>query len=125
MERVTGGEHDLLTIDPELDVNTVSPPVLQALLRDPDWKLNQPDAILQVLMAGRASKPWTDATLQQALGVDKNSFLLQYLGTRCRFLQGSVPAGSAVVTFVVTVGYSTDSPPKLSIRILDTRWTSS
>jgi hypothetical protein len=127
LDALIGGEKeavgDLLTINPELDVNTVSPAVLLAILRDPDWKLDQPDAKLQVLMAGRASKPWAPETLQQALGVDTNSPLLQYLGTRCRFLQGSVPAGSAVLTFIMTVDYSTDSPPKLTLRILQTYWT--
>jgi len=116
---------DLLTIEPELDVNTASVAVLQALLRDPDWKLDQRDAKLQVIVTNRVSKPWTDDTLRQALGVDKSSLLLQYLGTRCRFLQGRVPEGPSVMTFVAIVSYSTDSPPKITPRILETRWTTS
>jgi hypothetical protein len=116
---------DLLTTDPELDVNTASVAVLQALLRDPDWKLDQRDAKLQVLVASRVSKPWNDDTLRQTLGVDKSSLLLQYLGTKCRFLQGKVPEGPFFMTFVAIVSYSTDSPPKITLRILETRWAAS
>ena len=119
------GVGDLLTVNPELDVNTVSVAVLQALLRDPDWKLDQRDAKLQVIVTGRASKPWNDETLRQVLGVDKGSLLLQYLGTRCRFLQGRVPEGPSVMTFVAIVSYSTDSPPKITLRLLETRWVRS
>jgi hypothetical protein len=129
LDTLLGGEKDavgdLLTTDPELDVNTASVAVLQALLRDPDWKLDQRDAKLQVIVTNRVSKPWNDDTLRQALGVDKTSLLLQYLGTRCRFLQGRVPEGPSVMTFVAIVSYSTDSPPKITPRILETRWTTS
>jgi len=111
---------ELVTTEPELDVNTASPTVLQAILRDPDWKLDQPDTKLQAILAGRAVKPWDANSLQLALGVDKNSPLLQYLGTRCRFIQCLVPMGEAAMSLVAIVDYSTDSPPKLTLRIVET-----
>ncbi len=124
---LTGAEKDsigeLVGIDGELDVNTASPAILQAILRDPDFKLDQPDAKLQILLAGRATKPWTPDALVQALGLTKNSLLLPYLGTRCRFIQGEVPEGRALLTFVVLADYDTGAPPKITFRILDTRWT--
>jgi hypothetical protein len=115
---------DLVTTSPELDVNTAAPEVLQAILRDPDYKLAKPDAKLQAILAGRASKPWNDEALRQALGLDKKSPLLQYLGTRCRFIQGRAGSGPSALRFVATAGYSTDSPPKIAMRILETRWGS-
>jgi hypothetical protein len=116
---------DLMSTDPELDVNTASQTVLQAVLRDPDFKLDQPDAKLQLILSGRASQPWTGTTLMQALGLTNKAPLLAYLGTRCRFIQGEVPQESSLLTFVALATYSTDSPPKITFRILDTRWTSS
>jgi hypothetical protein len=128
LESMIGSEKDtvgdLVTTNPELDVNTAPLAVLLALLRDPDLRLNQPDAKLQLILAGRASKPLTDEALRQSLGVDKSSLLLQYLGTRCRFVLGAVPGKNLIMTFVVNINYSTDSPPKLTLRILDTRWKS-
>jgi len=127
-EAMIGADKDavgeLVGIQPEVDVNTAPLVVLQALLRDPDWKLDQPDAKLQMLLAGRATKPWTDGTLLQALGIDKNSLLLQYLGTRCRVAQVTIPTESQVMTLTIAIDYSTDSPPKLALRLLDTRWNS-
>jgi len=116
---------DLVSTEPELDVNTAPAAILQAVLRDPDFKLDQPDAKLQVIVAGRAAKPWDQTSLRQALGVDKNSPILQYLGTRCRFIQGEVPLGSSTVSFIAFISYSTDSPPKLTARIIGTAWSSS
>jgi hypothetical protein len=115
---------DLATTAPELDVNTAEPSLLQAILRYPDFKLEKADEKLQTIVTGRASKPWTDDTLRQALGVGEKSPLLQYLGTRSRYLQGRVTAGSWGMRFVAVVSYSTDSPPKLGIRVLEARWTS-
>ena len=116
---------DLVTLNPEIDVNTASPEVLQAILRDPDFKLAQADARIQSILNSRASRPLTSDILRQILGVEKNSLLLQYLGTRSYFIQGKIPSGAQTMTFIATVGYSTDSPPKLSLRVLDTQWTSS
>jgi len=115
---------DLVTTLPELDVNAAQQSLLQAILRYPDFKLDKPDAKLQAIVTGRASKPWNDETLRQALGVDKKAPLLLYLGTRSRYLQGTVAAGSTVMNFVALVSYSKDSPPKLGLRILETRWAS-
>jgi hypothetical protein len=115
---------ELVSTDPELDVNTVSPVLLQAVLRDPDFKLDQADTKLQAILTGRASKPWDDDTLRQVLNVDKNSLLLQYLGTKCKFLQLTVPEGTGTLTLVATIDYSTDSPPKITLRVLQ-MWRSS
>ncbi len=114
---------ELMSTDAELDVNAASPTVLQAILRDPDFKLDQPDAKVQTLLSGRSSKPWNSDTLRQALGVEKNSPLLPYLGTRSRFFQGEIPEGSRLLTFVFFADYGTESPPKITFRILDMRWT--
>ena len=116
---------DLVTLNPELDVNTVSPDVLQAILADPDFKLDQADAKAKSILASRASKPLTADILRQILGVEKKSLLLQYLGTRTYFIQGTIPQAGTAMTFVATVAYSTDVPPKLTLRILDTWWASS
>jgi len=116
---------ELVTVNPELDVNTVPPDVLYAILRDPDFKLEHPDAKVQSILASRGSKPLTSDILRQILGVGKNSLLLQYLGTRTYFVQGKIPEAGSVMTFVATVTYSSDSPPKIALRILDTEWTSS
>jgi hypothetical protein len=127
LDTLLGGEKDrvgdLLTVSPELDVNTAPAVLLQALFRDPDWHLEQPDAKLQTVLSGRAVRPWNDDNLRQALGVDKNFPLLQYLGTRSRFVQGKIPGGASVLSFAATLGYSTDSPPKIAARILQTRWS--
>jgi len=56
--------------------------------------------------------------------VDKNSLLMQYLGTRSRFIQGTVPQGDQTMTFVVAVSYSSDSPPKVTPRVIDASWAS-
>lgn len=116
---------DLVTTDPEIDVNTAPVEILQALMRDPDLKLTQPDAKLQTIVAGRATKPWNSDTLRQALGVDKSSLLLQYLGTRSRFLRGRILVGSSTMTFVVHIGYSDNSPPKIVMRVIDSHWDKS
>jgi hypothetical protein len=114
---------DLLGVEGELDVNTAPLAILQALFRDADFKVDQPDAKVQTLISGRASKPWTSDAIIPALGLAKNAPILAYLGTRCRFIQAAIPQGNSVLTLVALVSYSTDSPPKLTVRILDTRWT--
>lgn len=116
---------DLMGVDGELDVNTAPLVLLQALFRDPDFKVDQPDAKVQTILSGRASRPWTPATLMPALGFAKNAPLLAYLGTRCRMIQASISQGSSVLTLVALVDYSADSPPRLTVRVLDTRWTAS
>jgi hypothetical protein len=124
-EMLVGAEKDaigdLVTVYPELDVNTAPPDVLQAVLRDPDYKLDQADAKVQTIVNGRASKPWTDDTLCQALGLANTAPLMQYLGTRCHFIEGSLPQGDSIFYFVVKLSYSTDSPPKIASRVLETR----
>jgi hypothetical protein len=113
---------DLVTIDPELDVNTASADALQALLKDPDYKLEQADAKVQTILNGRTARPWTDEALRQALGLANTAPLIQYLGTRCRFIEGAFPAGDSVMHFVAKLNYSKDSPPKITARVVETRW---
>jgi hypothetical protein len=126
LDEVMGIEKDalggLLTVEPELDVNTAPVELLQALLRYPDWKLDKPDAKLQAILAGRASKPWTQEALRSALGQQKGSQLMQYLGTRCRFVVASVPAGERSRDFVAMLSYSSDVPPKVVARIVEAKW---
>ena len=123
---VAGSEKEaigaLATTEPELDVNTASIPVLQAILQDPDLKVSQPAIKLQILVAGRATKPWTPESLASALNLDKKSLVLQYLGTRTHFIQGSIPEQKKQFRFVAWIEYSNDSPPDLTIRILKTEW---
>ncbi|NNM66880.1 MAG: hypothetical protein HKM06_02585 [Spirochaetales bacterium] len=123
---VAGSEKDaigvLVTTAPELDVNTASVPVLQAILEDPDLKVSQPDQKLQILVAGRNTKPWTPQSLASALNLDKKSLIMQYLGTRTHFIQGIIPEHEKQFKFVAWVAYSNDSPPDLTIRILKTQW---
>jgi hypothetical protein len=111
---------DLVAVYPELDVNTASVDVLQALLRDPDYKLEQPDAKLQTIVNGREARPWTDETLRQALRLTEASAIMQYLGTRCHFIEGAVPEGTSTLHFVAKLSYSKDSPPTISARIVET-----
>jgi hypothetical protein len=123
-DRIIGAEKDelgdIVSVSPELDVNTASVDVLQALLRDADFKLEQPDAKVQTIINGRTAKPWTDDALRQALGLTKTSALMQHLGTRCRFVEGSVPAGDRVMSFVVHLTYSKDASPRIIARIVET-----
>lgn len=114
---------DLVGVDGELDVNTAPLALLQALFRDADFKVEQPDAKVQTILSGRTSRPWTPATLMAALGLVKNAPILAYLGTRSRMIQASVSQGPTILTLVALVSYSTDSPPRLTIRVLDTQWT--
>jgi hypothetical protein len=112
---------DLITVRPELDVNTASLDLLQALLRDPDFSLEQPDAKAQTIVNLRSNKPWTDEALRQTMGLPTSSQLMQYLGTRCYFIEASLSQGDRVAFFVVKIGYSSDSPPKLNCRVIETR----
>ena len=113
------GLQQLLTVEPEIDVNTATPFVLQALLEDPDFALTSADAKLNILLNGRQVKPWTKETLAQALGLDlQHSTLLQYLGTRTRFVEIDISTTHCLGHFQVMISYSPDSPPKLNFRIL-------
>ena len=113
---------DLLTVEPELDVNTASVEVLEAILRDPDLNVTQPDAKLQAIVTGRSARPWTADALRQALSVPAGSPILQYLGTRSRFLQAVIHGKTEDMKFVVVVQYSADSPPRITLRVLHTEW---
>jgi hypothetical protein len=110
---------------PELDVNASPAAVVRAIFRYPDLKLEQADAKLRIVLSGRASRPWNDDTLRQALGVDKKSPILAFLGTRTRFIRGSIGSGTHQMGFTASVAYSVSTPPKITVRILETRWTSS
>jgi len=129
LDMLLGAEKDavgeLLTLDPEIDVNVAPVEVLQAVLRDPDLKVTQPDAKVQTIVAGRFTRPWSAEGLRQALGVDKTSLLMQYLGTRTRFLRATVHEQAGELAVVVVVDYSRDSPPRLTLRVLRTEWTRS
>jgi hypothetical protein len=111
----------LLTTDPELDVNCAPAELLQVLFKDPDFALNQPDAKLQTVLSGRVSQPWTTDALRQALGVDKNSPILQYLGTRTSFVEARLTQDTLTMRFVIALSYTQDSPPRISARVLSSQ----
>ena len=112
----------LFALDPEIDVNTAPPEVLGAILRDPDWTLQAPDAKLQAILGARSSRPWNEEGLRQLLGVDASSPLLGYLGTRTRFIRASLPSEGGSLRLVALVDYSADSPPKIALRVIEERW---
>jgi hypothetical protein len=116
-ERLDG----LLTIEPELDVNEAPAELLQVLFKDPDFALQEPDVKLQKVLTGRLSQPWTPEPLRLALGVDKNSPLLQYLGTRTSVLEARITQDTLTMRFVIALSYSQDSPPKISPRVLESQ----
>ena len=110
----------LVTLEPELDVNEIPEDLLTTLLANPSWAVADPAAKTQVLIQGRGSRPWTDERLKAVLQVPDDSIVLSSLGTRTRFLGGSVKTPTGSLEWVVFLPGDTPTPPQP--RIVETRW---
>ena len=110
----------LLTMEPELDVNEIPEGLLGVLLANPSWAVADAATKVQALIQGRDTHPWTAAQLKAMLQVPDDSIVLSSLGTRTRFLGGTVKTPAGSLAWVVFL--SGDAPDPPSPRIVETRW---
>jgi len=110
----------LVTVEPELDVNEVSESLLQSILSYPNLKIADPAAKASSIVESRSSRPWDSVTLRQLLDVADGNLILSYLGTRTRFLAGTVNTGEGNLDWVVYLGGDALAP--VVPRIIETRW---
>ena len=109
---------DLVSTSPEIDANSASVDILEALLKDPDFKLEHADSKLQSIVNLRSSRPLTEEMLRQVLGVGKTDPLVQYLGVRCRFVGGTIRREATKFRFVVALSYPTDDLSSVLPRLV-------
>jgi hypothetical protein len=110
----------LVTVEPELDVNEVPENLLGHLLNYPNLNVTEPAIKTQILVRERASRPWTTETLKNMLQVADDNLLLCYLGTRTRFLGGTINTPDGQLDWIVYL--EGEAPSPVNPRIIETCW---